>query len=102
MRTGWIWVDQGTDELHVYRQTGRPSYEIHGYRLNRCRWLYHVMRGDDFAGRREHEDLEAAMEEAEKMRERDQELIAKGRDLATIRRTPPRRRRPRRRRIVAY
>ncbi len=102
MRPGWVWIDQGTDELHIYRQTGRPAYEIYGYRLNRCRWLYHIMRDNDWAGRHEHENLEAAMEEAEKLRQREQEAIAKGKDARTARRPPTRRRRNRRRRIVVY
>ncbi len=98
MRPGWVWIDQGTDELHVYRQMGKPGFEIHGYRLNRCRWLYHIMRDDELAGRREHEDLDSAMEEAEKLREREQEAIAKGRSgKLAIRRNPRRRRRTRRR-----
>lgn len=71
MPDGWEWIDQGTDEIHVYRRTRAPHYELHGYRLNRCGWLWQVTLGDELAGRKEHDKLEDAVTEADRLVERD-------------------------------
>jgi hypothetical protein len=72
MYEGWEFVDQGTDEHHVYRLMEDACYEVHGHRLNRCRWLWQIMLNDEWAGRKEHDKPEDAMAEVRKLRERAQ------------------------------
>ena len=92
MPTGWEFLDQGTDEMHVYRRMQAPHYELRGYRLNRCGWLWQVTLNDELAGRKEHSSLDDAVVEADRLCERDRIRKESGK---TSPQRPARRRRTR-------